>query len=231
MDRLTDGLLWYVVFLFSTVCHEAAHAWSAMKLGDRTAYEGGQVTIDPLPHLRREPFGTIVVPILSFLVGGWMIGWASAPYDPLWAMRYPKRSALMSLAGPATNLLLLILAALAIRTGLYYGVFRAPESISFTALTVGDGRVAAAFAALLSVGFSLNLILFVFNLIPLPPLDGSGVVPLVLPEDTARRYLDFVRHPAFSLFGLLVAWRLFSPIFHPLHLIAINLLYPGLEYR
>ena len=81
MDFLALGLGWYVVFVFSVTCHEAAHAFAAMKLGDKTAYHGGQVTLDPTPHVRRSPFGMVVVPILSFLLGGWMIGWASAPYD------------------------------------------------------------------------------------------------------------------------------------------------------
>lgn len=69
MERLAEGLLWYVVFIFSTTFHEAAHAFTALKLGDSTAYEGGQVTLDPLPHIRREPVGTIVFPILSFSHG------------------------------------------------------------------------------------------------------------------------------------------------------------------
>jgi hypothetical protein len=60
------GLIWYVVFLYSTVCHEAGHAWAAYRLGDDTAYAGGQVSLDPIPHIRREPFGMVLVPLLSF---------------------------------------------------------------------------------------------------------------------------------------------------------------------
>jgi hypothetical protein len=84
-DTLAVGLLWYVVFLLSTTCHEAAHALVAKRGGDLTAFHGGQVTLEPWPHIRREPFGMILVPILSFLTGGWMVGWASAPYDPFWS--------------------------------------------------------------------------------------------------------------------------------------------------
>jgi hypothetical protein len=98
---LAGGLQWFLVFIFSTSWHEAAHAWVAHKLGDSTAYEGGQVSLDPTPHIRREPIGMVVVPIISYLIGGWMIGWASAPYDPRWANQYPRRAALMALAGPA----------------------------------------------------------------------------------------------------------------------------------
>ena len=114
---LADGLKWYLVFLVSTSCHEAAHAWSAHRLGDDTAYRGGQVSLNPAAHIKREPFGMVVVPLLSYFFGGWMIGWASAPYNPEWALRYPRRSAVMALAGPAANLILVVLAAVLMRLG------------------------------------------------------------------------------------------------------------------
>jgi hypothetical protein len=90
-DSLLLGVTWYVVFLLSTTCHEAAHALAAKLGGDLTAFHGGQVSLDPVPHIRREPFGMVVFPILSLLVGGWMMGWASVPYDPFWAQRHPRR--------------------------------------------------------------------------------------------------------------------------------------------
>ena len=105
---LVEGLTWFVVFIFSTTLHEAGHALAAWKLGDSTAYEGGQVSLNPLPHIRREPVGMVLVPLISFAMSHWMMGWASAPYDPLWAHRYPKRAALMAAAGPAANLLLVL---------------------------------------------------------------------------------------------------------------------------
>ena len=117
MDNISLGLLWYVAFLFSTTVHEAAHAWAALRLGDPTAYLGGQVTLNPIPHIRREPIGTVLFPIVTFLVGGWMMGWASVPYDPVWAERYPRRAAWMALAGPAANLLIAIVSGLSIRLG------------------------------------------------------------------------------------------------------------------
>ena len=92
-DLVVLGLTWFVVFLFSTTLHEAGHAWAAYKLGDRTAYEGGQVSLNPLPHIQREPVGMILVPLFTFVSMHWMMGWASAPYDPVWAHRYPKRAA------------------------------------------------------------------------------------------------------------------------------------------
>ena len=90
--------LWLAAFLLSLTCHEAAHALVGKLGGDTTA--AAQVTLDPIPHIKREPFGTLVVPIASFFLqgGGWMIGWASAPYDPNWANRFPKRAAIMAAA-------------------------------------------------------------------------------------------------------------------------------------
>jgi hypothetical protein len=128
---LADALTYFVVFLFSTTLHEAAHAWAALRGGDLTAYRGGQVTLDPRPHIRREPFGMVVLPLVTSLVTGWPLGFASAPYDPDWARLYPRRAALMALAGPAANLLLLLIAAIALRGGEAVGVFYAPEQIRF----------------------------------------------------------------------------------------------------
>lgn len=232
MELFAKGLLWYVIFLLSTTFHEAAHAFAAMKLGDTTAYEGGQVSLNPLPHIRREPFGTVLMPFLSFFMSGWMIGWASTPYDPRWALRFPQRSALMSLAGPTANLLLVLTAALIIRLGVFTDIFQAPERITFSHVveTTHPG-FSLGLGVFLSILFSLNLLLLVFNLIPLPPLDGSGLAPLLLPEDKAFAYLQFINNPGFAFIGLVLAWKLFDLLFNPLHLFFINLLYPGMHYH
>ena len=225
------GLTWFVVFLFSTTLHEAAHAFAAYRLGDPTAYEGGQVSLNPLPHIRREPVGMLLVPLVTFLTQHWMMGWASAPYDPTWAHRYPRRAAVMALAGPAGNLILVLTAGLLVRLGMAFGVFYAPSSISFTEITAATAPWAASIVAPLSILFSLNLILFLFNLLPLPPLDGSAVLPMFMSDETAQRYHDFLRQPMFSLLGLLVAWRVFPAIYSPLQLLALRVLYPGMVYR
>ena len=85
--EFTINIGFYIVFLLSVTAHEAAHAWAGWKLGDDTAYLGGQVTLDPLPHIRREPIGMVVVPIVALMYIGFPIGYASAPYNPLWAQR------------------------------------------------------------------------------------------------------------------------------------------------
>ncbi len=231
-EALVLGLIWYAAFVFSLTVHEAAHAAAAFKLGDETAYRGGQVTLNPLPHIEREPFGTVLVPILSYMCAGWMMGWASAPYDPHWADRHPRRAAWMALAGPAANLAVVIASGIAIRLGIAAGALEAPASATLIVVTeAAQPGVWEGVATLLSILFSLNLLLFAFNLLPLPPLDGSGALPLVLKEEWARGYQEFMRQPGFGLLGLLVAWTLFGEIFRPLRILGLNLLYPGSGYH
>jgi Zn-dependent protease len=227
----TEGLKWYMVFLFSTTAHEAAHAWTAYKLGDDTAYRGGQVTLDPTPHIKREPIGMVVVPILSYLLGGWMLGWASAPYNPQWAARHPKHAATMALAGPVSNLIILLLAAIAIRVGMHFDYFTPPESITAGHVVEAGSSTGYFVASFVGIFFSLNLLLCTFNLLPLPPLDGSGVLMYFIPEESAERFMDGLRHPMLRMFGLLIAWKLFGVIFPAIQLFAVNLLYPGLHYQ
>jgi Zn-dependent protease len=225
------GVIWYIVFLFSTTCHEAAHSLVAMWGGDRTAAEGGQVTLNPIPHIRRSPFGMVVVPILSFALGGWMIGWASAPFDPAWQRRYPRRSAWMALAGPAANFTLMILAGIAIRVGVALGYFRAPLFIGgYSGLVASAQSSDPTFlTSALSVLFILNLLLGTFNLIPVPPLDGHAGIMVLLPENMALKYLDFVRQTSgYAMIGIVVAWQLFDRIFQPVFLFVLHMLYLGI---
>src|SRR6267154_1271879 len=184
---LAYGFVWYVAFLFSTTCHEAAHALVAKLGGDETAALGGQVTLNPLPHIQREPWGMVVFPILSFFVfKSGMIGWASAPFDPAWERRHPRRAALMALAGPAANYTLVLL-----------------------------------------VFFSLNLLLGTFNLLPVPPLDGSAGIMLFMTESRAQRYLDWLRGNSYAMVGLLVGLLVFRYFYGPVRSFATNLLLPS----
>ncbi len=221
-------MAWYLVFVVSTTMHEAAHALVSWKLGDPTAFHGGQVTLNPRPHIRREPIGMVVVPLLSFMIAGhWMIGWASAPYDANWAWRHPRRSAWMALAGPTSNMLLMVLAFIGIRLGLAAGVFSAPEHLGFHRMVDGSGAFWSMLALLLSITMMLNLILMLFNLMPVPPLDGSGVLPLLMNDSTARRWMSLARNPRFAILGLVAAWLLFGHILRPAFAILLNLLHPG----
>ena len=231
MDQLGVGVIWYAVLLFSLTFHEAAHAWAAHRGGDDTAYLGGQLTLDPRPHIRREPFGMLIFPILSYAVSHSMLGWASTPFDPIWAQAHPRRAAAMSAAGPAANAVLVLAAAFAIRAGIAAGVFHAPASIGFEHLVEANGDGLAATAALLlSVLFTLNLLLLIFNLIPFPPLDGASAVGLLFTDQGARRVQGLLQNPRLSLVGLLLAWIAMPRIFGPIHRLAVNLLYPEYGY-
>ena len=227
------GIVWYVVLLFSLTVHEAAHAWAALRGGDKTAYHEGQVSLDPVPHIRREPFGMIFAPLFFFVTSQWMIGWASTPYDPSWARAYPRRAAWMALAGPASNGLLVVVAAIAIRAGIGAGVFEAPYAPTFSQVVsvVGEDPLLASLGTFVSLLFTMNLLLLVFNLIPVPPLDGSGVLGLFVPEHTGQRLQEWMAQPGLAFGGILVAWLLIPRIFAPVHLWALNWLHPEALYR
>ncbi len=231
-ELLALCLIWYIVFLLSTTCHEAAHAWAAKLGGDLTAYHGGQVSLNPLPHIQRAPIGMVLAPLVSFFWQGgrWMIGWASAPYDIRWAERYPRRAAWMALAGPAANFVLMLLAAAGIRMGMAMGYLDAPDRIRFPMVTEATNPDAGFAATFLSVMFVLNLVLGTFNLLPVPPLDGHAGITLLFPERAAVRFLEATGEGAFQLAGLLVAWYGYGYVFQRIFLTALNLLYPGLNY-
>lgn len=222
--------VWYAVFLLSLTCHEAAHALVARRGGDDTAYRAGQVTLNPIPHVRREPFGTIVFPLLSFIfwTPGWMLGWASAPYDPSWEERHPGRAALMAAAGPAANVILAVVAVVLMRVGLETGFWMSPGQEVAIDRLVAPAPASAAFAEglgrLVSVLLVLNLVLFLLNVIPVPPLDGaaiaSGVVPALRSPYRALRSTWLG-----SLIGIVVATLVLRRAFNPVLAVVLRLVY------
>jgi Zn-dependent protease len=226
------GLLWFLAFLFSTTVHEAMHAWAAWKGGDPTAYHGGQVSLSPIPHIKREPIGMLAVPLLTSLTQGWAMGWASAPYDPLWAERHPQRAALMAAAGPAGNLLIAVLAFAGLRAGLIAGWFVAPERAVYHSLVADPVTGEASFlGTVLSVLLMLNVFVGLFNLLPLPPLDGFSVVSIFLSEERAQQLRRIQSSPSVSMVGLIIAWRVFPLITSPLFTIVLKLVHPGESYN
>lgn len=234
MNDPLEGIAFYAVFVFAVTIHEAAHAWAAMKGGDLTAYSGGQVSLDPIPHMKREPFGMVLLPILSVAMSGFPIGYASAPFDPSWAARHPRRAAWMALAGPGANLAMTLAAVAAIRLGVETGHFSAPDSLDIrqvTAAVADAGSLAASGAFLISIFFSMNLLLFVLNMLPVPPLDGSGALPLVLPERWVEGYRSLFSNPMVAILGLLLVWNFAGEVFRPAFFFAVGLLYPGTHYE
>lgn len=225
------GFIWFLAFLFSTTVHEAMHALVAWKGGDPTAYLGGQVSLSPLPHIRREPIGMLVVPLLTSLTQGWAMGWASAPYDPYWAERHPRRAALMAAAGPAGNLMVALAALILIKVGLTTGYFVAPDSVNLETLVARAATGEAGFiGTALSVLLVLNVFLAAFNLLPLPPLDGGAVVGIFLPESMAAQIRALQSNGMLSMVGLLLAWRVFPMMTGPLFAFVLKLVHPGFAY-
>ena len=195
-----NGFIWFTAFLFSTTVHEAMHAWTAWRLGDPTAYHGGQVSLSPVPHVQREPIGMVVLPLLTSFTQGWAIGWASCPYDPAWAQRYPRRAAIMAAAGPAGNLVIAAAAFGLLKLGLATAWFIAPEHASFSSVAELASAAGPSFlTSALSVLLVMNVFLCAFNLLPLPPLDGAAVLNAVLPERHAQAFQDLQSNAMMSM--------------------------------
>ncbi len=225
-----EALVWLIVFVVSVTLHEAAHALAAWLGGDSTAYRAGQVSLNPVPHARREPFGMVVLPLLSVFSFGFPMGFASTPYDPDWARRYPRRAAWMAAAGPAANLLLALTALACLRAGLASGWFVAPDQVSFASLVLANSQFVDNLGRFLSMLLMLNTILCAFNLIPFPPLDGGAMITLLFPEELALRVSDALRSPGLALVGLLVAWYLFGEVVEPIWNGILRLVHPDVSY-
>jgi len=189
-----------VVLLFSLSLHESAHAWAADRLGDPTGRLMGRVSLNPLVHI--DPIGTILFPLIGFLVGGAVFGWAKPVAVNLSRLADPRRGQLLiSAAGPVSNLL----AAVGFGIGLKL-MLMAPQFFS--------PRVADPLWALLSAGLLLNIILAVFNLIPIPPLDGSWILEGILPASMSG-VVRAIRPFGFLLLLLLLYSGFFGAIIRP----------------
>lgn len=166
-------IIYSIPVIFAITVHEVAHGWMASRLGDQTARLMGRLTLNPVKHI--DPIGTIVVPVMMLMFTPFMLGWAKpVPVD--WRnLRHPRRDmAWVAVAGPAANLLMLLIWALLIKLILAAGV--------------GNESYAAPFIAMALAGVTINIVLIVLNLIPIPPLDGSRIVSSLLPPRGAYLY-------------------------------------------
>lgn len=209
--------------LFAMVLHEYAHGWVAYRCGDSTAKLQGRLTMNPLAHI--DPFGTVILPLLCLLLpGGFFLGWAKpVPVDPR-CMHQPRRDmALVAAAGPAMNL------ALAIGSALLFAILLSIEP------TIGNywsqsGENAAPpdtwrsmfllpIAVMAVYSVLINVLLMLFNLLPLPPLDGGRILTSLLPSSMAGTLIRVEPYGMFILMGLIV----FDPQIHLIHAVTSTL--------
>lgn len=191
-SRMEELLIALPVLIFSVVCHEVAHGWVARQQGDPTAAMLGRLTLNPIPHI--DPIGSIVVPaVLALLPGGVILGWAKpVPVNPRNFRNYKKGDILVSLAGVTVNLILAFVFTLVL-IGMVW-LERAAPGLS------GTWEI---FMQMAQFGVLINLVLMLFNLIPIPPLDGSHVMYHLLPPHLGARYRELGRYGMLILFGLL----------------------------
>jgi Zn-dependent protease len=203
LDQQT--LIFFGSLVVAVILHEISHGVVALWFGDRTAKEAGRLTLNPVPHI--DPFGSIVMPALGALTGIPIIAWAKpVPVNPM-RMRHPRRDLVfVSLAGPASNLIMMTIAALAARQ-LYLS--SAPNVRYYEDLPTGI-LILFSFAV-------VNMLLAVFNLLPIPPLDGSALLERLLPGEWLPHWYRFRPYGFLVLFLLVFSTGIFSKLFDPLY--------------
>jgi len=204
-------IIYMVVLLLAISAHEAGHAWMSHKFGDDTAYMLGRVTLNPVAHT--DPIGTLLIPIVAFILGSMggalgsipLIGWGKpTPVNPRNWTNYKLANVMVSIAGVLANLILLVIGFVAARIMLTQGF----EVLDFF------GRSSNPFAILVGNMMILNMSLFVFNLLPFPPLDGSKILSTFLPA-SAQPILDMLEQFGFLILMFLIYVGVFRLIITP----------------
>jgi Zn-dependent protease len=209
---VTNLIISLLVLIFSLSVHEAAHAWSASQLGDDTAKRLGRVTLNPIAHT--DPIGTLLLPLIAMVSGAPLIGWAKPTPVNTRNLRQPRRDhILLPAAGPVSNLLLAFAAAAGPVSNLLIA-FASAAAIHAGATAGGNWLDLLLYDAL-----TLNVLLAVFNMLPIPPLDGGQILMALLPPRMAMKLGFMYQYGFLILMGLLVAGILWTVIGPPYYLI------------
>ena len=176
----------FTVLLFSLTVHEMAHAWTADLLGDPTARMLGRVSINPIVHA--DLFGTVLFPVIAMATGVPLIGWAKPVPVNVSRLRHHRRDyVLVAAAGPVSNLLLAVVAAILLKV------------IPVSPVLAGEANISVPIVSMLSRALAINVLLAVFNMIPIPPLDGGNVIGGLLPRWLGQRFDALIRPYGFLL--------------------------------
>lgn len=189
-----DFIFQIAILIMSVVVHEVAHGYMASLLGDQTARYQGRLTLNPIRHL--DFMGSIIVPTISYMLGGFIFGWAKpVPYNPYNLRPGRWSEAKVALAGPASNIILALIFGLLLRWGTSAG-WATPEFVSITVVIV-----------------FINILLAIFNLMPIPPLDGSKLLFALLPEQTLKLRGFFERYGLILvIFFIFFLWQIIAPV-------------------
>ena len=225
--KVVDFAIQLAVILFAISFHESAHAWSALQFGDTTARDLGRISLNPIRHI--DPVGSILVPILLYVFSGLIFGAAKPTPVDLRNTKDPRLANLVvSAAGPLSNFLLA-----AIGLGLFALIrHQSPEAMRDLYLATRAGQFAAGALApityLLYFFVLVNVMLGVFNLLPIPPLDGSGVL-LSIGGPAVERVFQTIRPFGFVILILLIMTPVLSNIFRPIQILIDRLIFRGLS--
>lgn len=199
-------IIYALPIVFAITVHEASHGYAARYFGDMTAYQEGRITLNPIKHI--DLFGTILLPALTVALGGILFGWAKPVPVNFARLRNPKKDMLwVAAAGPASNLVMAVFWAFVIKFSI-----SAPEAIAYPLALMGKA------------GVSINIVLMVLNLLPLPPLDGGRIAVSLLPDNLARPFSEVERY-GFIILIVLLFTGVLSKILDPFISVAYRLIF------